>query len=195
MFKSLNKAISTPIAIIVIVVLAGLVIGTVLAYQYWWAPEKQVETPTDETAGWKTYRNKEYGYEIKYHPDYSPYEDNDPPTPDFDSVIDFPKNNDETHWGITIKISTLKPDESCDSKKYADSRLLAGDTTSKQVFLNGISKEVTQVRSVYGSFTPSLLTFIPTQDCLTSRKMIWINGSEAYLTQYNQLLSTFRFIE
>ncbi len=35
MFKSLNKTISIPIAIIVIIVLAGLAIGGVLAYQYY----------------------------------------------------------------------------------------------------------------------------------------------------------------
>jgi len=48
MFKSLNKAISTPIAIIIVVVLAGFVIGTVLACQYYWQPlEKETETETE----------------------------------------------------------------------------------------------------------------------------------------------------
>lgn len=68
----MNKAISTPIAIIIIVVLAGLVIGTVLAYQYWWTSEEEIEEeiPEDETANWNVYRNEKAGYEIKYSPDW-----------------------------------------------------------------------------------------------------------------------------
>ena len=64
--KSLNKAISTPIAIIVIIVIAFLGIGVVLAYQYWWIPEKTPEGPTDKTANWEIYRNEEYRFEIKH---------------------------------------------------------------------------------------------------------------------------------
>lgn len=46
MFKSLNKAISTPLAIIIIIVLAVIAIGGVLAYQYWQAPEEKARTGT-----------------------------------------------------------------------------------------------------------------------------------------------------
>jgi len=85
MFKSLNEAISTPIAIIIVIVVGLLAIGGVLAYQYYWqAPEKEIieetpeETPKDETAGWKTYRNTKYRYEIKYPNDWdSPIESGD----------------------------------------------------------------------------------------------------------------------
>ena len=55
MFKSLNKAISTPIAIIIVIVVGVFAIGGVLAYQYYWqAPEEEIpeETPKDETADW-----------------------------------------------------------------------------------------------------------------------------------------------
>ena len=46
MFKSLNKAISTPIAIIIVIVVGVFAIGGVLAYQYYWqAPEE--ETPEE----------------------------------------------------------------------------------------------------------------------------------------------------
>jgi len=68
----MNKKISFPIAIIIIIVLTGLVIGGVLAYQYWWAPEEEIEeiSPEDETADWKTYSykndKKEYEFEFKY---------------------------------------------------------------------------------------------------------------------------------
>ncbi|MFH1462634.1 MAG: PsbP-related protein [bacterium] len=68
--KFLNKGISTPAGII-IVVLAALLAGGVLAWQCWWTPqgekeEKEQEIAQDETASWKTYTNEEYGFEFKY---------------------------------------------------------------------------------------------------------------------------------
>ena len=65
-----NKKISTLIGILIIVVFALIVGGAI----YWYSKEK-FETPevkvsektiTDETANWKTYRNEEYGFEVKY---------------------------------------------------------------------------------------------------------------------------------
>lgn len=97
MFKYLNKGISTPIAISIIVLIAVIVGGGILAYQYWWLPKEEANnvactmeaklcpdgsyvgrtgpncefaecpvTKADETADWKTYKNEEYGFEIKY---------------------------------------------------------------------------------------------------------------------------------
>ncbi|MCH7772240.1 MAG: hypothetical protein IIA49_14700, partial [Bacteroidetes bacterium] len=85
---NLNKEISTPIAFTIIVVLAVLVGGGILGYQYYYlTPEEfktptestetpkietpKTETPTDETAGWETYTNDEYGYEVSYPRDWS----------------------------------------------------------------------------------------------------------------------------
>jgi len=75
MFQFLNKKISTLLAIIIIILCAVLA-GGITVYQYYGIPKEEGETPEekvskDETADWKTYRNGEYGYEIKYPEDWT----------------------------------------------------------------------------------------------------------------------------
>lgn len=61
--------------VLIVVILVFLVCGGILGY-LWWAkeeakiPEKVVE---DETAGWKTERNEEFGFEVKYPKDWYVY--------------------------------------------------------------------------------------------------------------------------
>jgi len=65
----MNKKISFPIAIIIILVCAISVAG-LAAWQYLEIPKGEEISEgaalEDETADWKTYRNEEYGFEIKY---------------------------------------------------------------------------------------------------------------------------------
>ncbi len=63
--------------ILIIVILAAIIGGGILTWQYFETreetklPEEKTseETAKDETADWKTYRNEEYGYEVKYPTD------------------------------------------------------------------------------------------------------------------------------
>jgi len=68
MKKFLNQGISTPLAIGIIIGIAIIVAGAILAYQYF--SKTQIPTPNDqsntEIAGWKTYTNSEYGFKIEY---------------------------------------------------------------------------------------------------------------------------------
>lgn len=52
--------------ILIIVILAAIVCGGILAYQYWWVPKQEGKAPEKEATGWKIYTNEKYGYEIKY---------------------------------------------------------------------------------------------------------------------------------
>ena len=76
----MNKKVSTPIAISIIVLCAFLA-GLILIGKYGFFPEKETHlskpsekteevVTEDETTDWKTYRNEEYGFEIKYPKDW-----------------------------------------------------------------------------------------------------------------------------
>jgi len=72
----MQKQISTITGIIIIVAVAVIAVGGVFAYQYYQNsqipmtniqsnPNNQIQVK-DETADWKTYKNDQYGFEIKY---------------------------------------------------------------------------------------------------------------------------------
>jgi len=72
MFKYLNKGISTPLAIIIIIVLSIFLIGII----FWLTPKEEttiseIENLKNKTSNWETYRNEEYGFLIKYPADWT----------------------------------------------------------------------------------------------------------------------------
>ncbi len=71
---NLNKGISTPVGILIIVICL-LLAGGILVWQYGWLAKEEAKPPEgeitqeDETANWEIYRNEEYGFEVKYPSD------------------------------------------------------------------------------------------------------------------------------
>lgn len=69
MFKSLTKGISTPIAIIIIIVLAGLLVGGVFAYSWWQGFKPKFP---DNVSGYTIYERKTFPErceDLGIHPD------------------------------------------------------------------------------------------------------------------------------
>ncbi|MEK7562748.1 MAG: hypothetical protein AAB509_03665 [Patescibacteria group bacterium] len=64
-----QKGISTLIGIIIIVAVAIVAFGGIFVYQYF-TVKPQPDIQTAETAGWKTYTNTKYTFEIKYPDDF-----------------------------------------------------------------------------------------------------------------------------
>jgi len=71
----MQKQISTLVGVIIIVAVAVVLFGGVFAYQYFSKSQTPItndqqnsntQTITDETAGWKTYTNDDWGIEFKY---------------------------------------------------------------------------------------------------------------------------------
>jgi len=67
-----QKGVSTLVGIIIIVVVAVVLFGGVFAYQYFTAQTQPVvqnqQVQNNQTAGWKTYTNTQYGFDVKYPP-------------------------------------------------------------------------------------------------------------------------------
>ncbi len=200
MHKYLNKEISTPIAISIILILVILVGGFT-----WWQygeieklrnespdielPEKKEEEikiseklVEDETADWKIYRNEEYGFEMKYSPNWE-IKDN--------SFLNTSCNFDH-YSGVDcyIDFSTSENNNLVSLNKWIEDNLShLYFPRNKETFIvdevEGIKADITILHSLNGAVV------VFTKDGLVYQFMASLKTSS---TLY-QMLSTFRFLE
>lgn len=60
--------------VVILAIIAGGIMFTAIGSikcPYWWPSQQQVPLTKDETAGWQTYRNEKMGFEIKYPKDFT----------------------------------------------------------------------------------------------------------------------------
>ncbi len=57
--------------VLILIIVLAVIAGGVLAWQYWPEGVEEEEQPADETVDWQTYRNEEYGFEMKYPEDWT----------------------------------------------------------------------------------------------------------------------------
>jgi len=169
----MNKGISTPIGIIIIVLVA-LMAGGIIFWQYFGLEKKEIKAPEekiiDETADWQTYRNEEYGFEIKYPKDWKVA----------NNVLSF---EPDLVFCPTVLATDPDPDVVCKMKE-------GGANTPKPVYENGMiylfaydtNPELNNPNYHYLGFGGRVPKYY----------YLFSEGNEA---EVNQIISTFRFLE
>jgi len=210
-----QKGISSSIGIIIIVAVAIVSVGGVLAYQYIWSPaepieEPKAEIPQGETADWQTYRNEEYGFEFKYPVEGYSIEENELGVSVINEKEAEEKNTyyedcDKNHimcppfpltLSITIKIYQNEQNLSENEWiKYNDLR----PNESKECTINNIKGYCT-LEGTYGGASPYFYKLHKYKKQIIEFSNInwpW-NENGIYFRDdiiKNQILSTFRFID
>ena len=182
----INNGFSKILVLIILIILIG---GGYFGWQYFGAPKEEVK---DETADWKTYRNEEYGFEFKYPENLNteiPY--NAPGL----FIIYFVEERREGVETERVEIGTLGPAKPFNLTEEINFNLKRANATRTE-FKN-------KQAVLWGSYGQSELEFpgVPFKGLLVyldsegRRIKIGYFGDGHNEAPYNQILSTFRFLE
>ncbi|OGZ18385.1 MAG: hypothetical protein A2V72_02120 [Candidatus Nealsonbacteria bacterium RBG_13_37_56] len=180
---NLNKGVSAPIALTIIIVLAVIIGGGIIAYQYYWLPKEEVkkseiETPKDETSDWKTYSNEEYGFEFKYPETWNVSEE-------YANMVEIININKPLEKIIILK-SSGPPPETMDMQIIESKTVIVDNITTTRELMRGRFED--NKDNYY------LRVFIPEKNIFYHADFNKDNFEEFSLI-YNKILSTFKFID
>lgn len=194
-----SQAFSKILILVILIVLAG---GGVLAWQYFGVPEKITEEPEevtkDETANWQTYRNEEYGFELKYPVNLAIRDEINPANILFLEMI--PKGREAACFSISVKPNPTNIGLIEDLRRYAGTKYedpysiaVADCLENRGIPIEIGDKEAYKCDTVREPFISNIILF-STNNYIYHIK----NICEEDLDMgdiYNQILSTFRFLE
>ena len=212
--KTQNRGISTPVGILIILI-AILGIGGILVWQLPQLPKEEVVPLEDETVDlsskalatedWETYRNEEYGYEIKYPLDWRvTTEELDVETITF--VTWEEGKYTEFYEGIrpdeAVTVIMVRRDTTLNKfyELFKSSECYPNLISQSEVTLSGYpGKKIICVDESFGT-TYNMHYWIQKDN---TTYILWIKTSglsqspvrEKFFHTFNQMLSTFKFIE
>lgn len=209
-----NKSFQSGFSAIIVAVIAGLIVaGIVAGYQYVWLPKQQelnpqklpsaeekatltpetpTPTPKDETADWKTYKNEEYAYEIKYPKDWFIY----------------------TQSPLDVFIQPTKEEPGSIPGPHADAfELKVKPVASNLTLLQAIQWRLDEIKKAGIDFTQENAKIggnnglkiktvcegvgcgVPEWFIINSSYLYHFNSNLGYSNIFDKMLSTFKFIE
>jgi len=167
--------------IVIVLIIVALFVGGIFIWQYFEKEEVKIpeektseEMTIDETADWKIYRNEEYGYEIKYPQDWE-------------------KGDLSMRTRIFVyKDFTQLPDNSKELplKDWLDWQSKKSDFSYENFDFYGSNAFKVKTGAVGGY---DIQIIIEHQDKIYSLSMSIMKKED--LETFNQILSTFRFVE
>lgn len=189
-----------------VIVLAAIATG-VLVWWQWQKPAEVEQLPANETANWQTYRNEEYGFELKYPNDWQKGVE------DFEDLVVFrspraqeasvasPQNN---YGVISVRVLADR-----DAQGEIDIEKLGAKTIDEKAVIQEDSslvagREARRVELVYkiadDAKNLEISTYLEHQRYIYRIHLVMIDITDAGTEQqtrdiYNIILSTFRFLE
>lgn len=182
MFNSLNQGISTTKGILVVVLVAVIAGGGILAYQYLWQSEPEtppVQPPTDETANWLTYKNEYYGYEIKYPQDWGVDETVQ------EAVALFEFGQSPVYVSIYSNPQQISVDQWIEDKEKTDYWHVKN---KDQISIGGLEG----IKLIHENGVSFIEVFVSREKLIYE---ISIASGSSDISIFNKMLSTFEFIE
>jgi len=179
----------------ILAILIAFLAGGIFAWQYFGVPKEKVKMPaaeeqkvTTETAGWQTYTNYEYGFEFKYPENWSAIESTSPNYPYLVSVDLGPKETIQQGGLFGLILRDQNKDEFfsllAQEKFYIISQLetALGDKQATFYILGRTDSPSIEWKEVITQKDGFLLEFSK-------------GAAPGYDDIFNQMLSTFKFIE